>query len=331
MTHAMEMVKFGRSGLTVSRIAYGAGVLGGAYGGLDEDAAAAAVHEARTLGINLFDTAHNYGESEVRLGRILADHLKTDREEILIATKGGLRQGGEDPGASGIQRDSSPAFLRARVEESLGRLGIDYIDIYQVHWPDPDVPFEETAAALQELVDAGTIRHVGVSNFEPHQMDAFERGRPVETLQPGYHLLFRQVEDRILPYARRHDIGVMVYGALGHGLLTGTYDPSRPLGKMDWRRRHPLFVGAAVAGNLERVDALAEFARERGQTVRQLAIAWTLANPAVHTTIVGTTKVEHLREAVGAATIELTTEDLAQIDQIMQGAVEIDLFTPEEI
>lgn len=327
----MEMVRFGRTELSVSKIAYGGGVLGGGFGGLDEEAAAAAVHEARNLGINLFDTAHNYGESEVRLGRMLGDHLKTDRDEILIGTKGGLLMGGDDPGASGITRDSTRKTLHWSVDESLRRLGVDYIDIYQVHWPDPRVPFEETATALQELVDAGKIRHVGVSNFEPWQMDEFERGRPVETLQPGYHLLFRQIEDEILPYCAEHDIGVMVYGPLGHGLLSGTYDPDRPLDDLDWRRGHPLFVGDNVRTNLERVEALGEFARERGHTLRELAIAWTLANPAVHVAIVGTTKVDHLREAVRASEITLSAEDLAGIDEVMAGATEIDLFEPEQI
>jgi aryl-alcohol dehydrogenase-like predicted oxidoreductase len=306
-------------------------VLGGAYGGLDERAAAAAVREARSIGINLFDTAHNYGESEARLGRILADHFKTDREEILIATKGGLRQGGANPGESGITRDSTRETLHASVEESLRRLGIDYIDIYQVHWPDTHVPFEETAAALQELVDAGKIRHVGVSNFEPEQMEAFERGRPVETLQPGYHLLFRQIEDRILPYCAEHDIGVMVYGALGHGLLTGDFDADRKLDELDWRRGHPLFTGENVRTNLARIKALGEWARERGHSVREIAIAWTLAHPAVHVAIVGTSKVDHLHEAVDASTITLTPADLAAIDEVMAGSVEIDLFTPEQI
>ena len=327
----MNTVRLGKTGLEVSRIAYGAGVLGGAYGDLDEDAAAEAVREARTLGINLFDTAPNYGESEVLLGRILADHLKTDRDEIIIATKCGLRMGQVEQGENVVERDSSPEFLRGQVDASLTRLGVDHIDIYQVHWPDPSVPLETTAAALHEIVAAGKIRHVGVSNFEPEEMEAFARGGPVETLQPGYHLLFRQIEQRVLPYAQANDVGVMVYGALGHGMLTGSYDPDKPPGEMDWRRNHPLFVGENVRENLRRVDALAAFAREQGHSVRELAIAWTLAHPAVHTTIVGTTKVAHLREAVGAAAIELSASDLASIDAAMAGAVEIDLFTPEEI
>jgi aryl-alcohol dehydrogenase-like predicted oxidoreductase len=327
----MQTVRLGRSGLEVSRIAYGAAVLGGAYGGLDEEAAAAAVHAARDLGINLFDTATNYGDSEVRLGRILADHLKTDRDEILIATKGGLRMGDVDAGEAMIQRDASPANLRQQLDLSLQRLGVDYVDIYQVHWPDPAVAFEETAAGLQELVDAGKIRHVGVSNFEPEQMAAFDRGRPVETLQPGYHLLFREIEDRVLPYTEEHDIGVMVYGALGHGLLTGQYDADTPLREDDWRRHHPLFKGENVRRNLRCIDALGAFAEQQGHTVKELAVAWTLAHPAVHTTIVGTTSAEHLREAVRASEITLSAADLAEIDAVMADAVEIALFTPEEI
>ena len=265
------------------------------------------------------------------LGRILADHLKSDREEILLATKCGLRMEVAASGGLIVHRDCSPAFLRRQVEQSLTRLGVDHIDIYQVHGPDPNVPFEETSAALHQLVADGKIRHVGVSNFEPEDMLAFAHGGPVETLQPGYHLLFGQIESRVLPYASSQDIGVMVYGALGHGLLSGSYDPGKPPGQLDWRRRHPLFVGEGVRHNLRLIAALGQYAPELGLSVRQLAIAWTLAHPAVHTTIVGTTRVEHLREAILAADAVLSGAQLAQIQQIMADAIEVQLFTPEEI
>jgi aryl-alcohol dehydrogenase-like predicted oxidoreductase len=321
----MEMIRFGRTELEVSRIAFGGGPLGGSYGdGFDETSAIAAVRRARELGINLFDTARVYGGSEALLGRALRDHLQSDRDQIFIATKGGLGLG-----PNGVMRDASPKFLRGAVETSLGELGVDYIDIYQVHWPDANVPFAETAGGLQELVDEGKIRHVGVSNFDAADMAEFEETRPVETLQPGYHLLFRAPEEDALPYAHDHDIGVLVYGALGHGLFKGSFDPATDFGERDWRRNHFLFRPETLEQNLSKIAELGAWAEERGYTVRQLAIAWTLAHPAVHTTIVGTTNPKHIEEAAGAASIELDEADLAEIDRILEGAVHVELFAPE--
>src|SRR5918999_933574 len=188
----MKTITLGGSGLEVSRIAFGTWQLGGEWGGFDEDTAVAAIRRARELGVNLFDTAQAYGfgVSERLLGRALRHELTHHRHELVIATKGALRRT-----ASGVVRDASPEWLRTGVDASLTALGLDHIDLYQVHWPDPNVSAAETAGALGELVAEGKIGHVGVSNYTAAQMAAFAETLPVETLQPPYHPFRRDVED----------------------------------------------------------------------------------------------------------------------------------------
>jgi aryl-alcohol dehydrogenase-like predicted oxidoreductase len=287
----METTRLGMTDLQVSPIAFGTWQLGGEWGQFDEHDAIAAIRHARELGINLFDTAQAYGfgASERLLGRALGEELNHHRDDVVIATKGGLRMTDE-----GMVRDSSPSWLRSGVEQSLRALGVEYIDLYQVHWPDPDVPLAETAGALQQLVDEGKIRHVGVSNYSTTEMAAFARARPVETLQPAYHLFRPEIEADIAPYALEHDIGVLIYGPLAHGLLSGTMDEDTTFAEDDWRRQSPLFHGDAFRRNLETVRELDGFARERGRSVSQLAIAWTLANPAVDVAIVGARRAIHI-------------------------------------
>jgi aryl-alcohol dehydrogenase-like predicted oxidoreductase len=324
----MKNTKLGRTGIEVSPIAFGTWQLGGDWGSFDESAAIEAIRHARELGINFFDTAQGYGfgASERLLGRALRDELDHRRDEVVIATKGGLR-----PTDDGLVRDSSPAWLRAGVDASLRALGTDHIDVYQVHWPDPETPFAETAGALGDLVASGKIRHVGVSNFDARQMDEFSGTQPVETLQPPYHLFRREIEADVLPYAREHDIGVLVYGPLAHGLLTGTMDAETTFAADDWRRHSPLFAGEEFRTNLGKVAELSSFAAERGATVAELATAWTLANPAVQVAIVGTRQPRHIEHAVAAADLELDPEDLARIDQIMAGAVAVAGPSPEAV
>ena len=219
--------------LEVFPIAFGTWQLGGDWGRFDEDEAVAAIRQARDLGVNLFDTAQGYGfgASERVLGKALRDELDNHRNEVVIATKGGLRMTGGQ--GRGLVRDSSPEWLRKGVDSSLEALGVDHIDVYQVHWPDSKIPFAETAGALQELVEEGKIRHVGVSNYDAAQMAEFAGTRAVETLQPPYDLFRRGIEAQILPYAGEHDIGVLVYGALAHGLLTGTMDENTTFAQDD--------------------------------------------------------------------------------------------------
>jgi aryl-alcohol dehydrogenase-like predicted oxidoreductase len=325
----MKTVTLGRTGLQVTPIAYGTWQFGGDWGGVDEEAGIAAIRHARELGVNFFDTAQSYGfgVSERILGKGLAPALAAERDEIVIATKGGLRIDEE----RGLVRDSSPRWLRQGVEESLANLGIDHIDLYQVHWPDADVPFAETGAALREMIDEGKIRHVGVSNFSGAQMEELAMTCAVETMQPPYHLFRRDIEADELPYALAHDLGVLAYGPLAHGLLGGAMDSSTTFPADDWRSRSGDFQGETFERNLEVVAALAELAAERGATVSQLAIAWTLADPAVHVSIVGARRPAHLEESIGAAGLELNAADLARIEEIMSAAAPVAGASPETV
>ncbi len=322
----MKNITLGRTNLEVSPICFGTWQFGGDWGSLDERDNVAAMQRALELGVNFFDTAQAYGfgASEQLVAKALGGELRSRRDEIVIATKGGLRVEGD-----GLVRDSSPNWLRRGVDESLAHLGIDHIDLYQVHWPDPDTPLEETAGALGELVDEGKIRHVGVSNFDVEEMRGFERGRPVESLQPPYHLFRRDIDDDVLPYCREHDIGVLVYGPLAHGLLSGKFDRDTELSEDDWRSSSELFQGENFERNLDVVEELGRFAEERGHTVAQLAVAWTLARPGVHVAIVGARRPDHIEGTAPAADIELSSDDLERIESIMEGAVAVAGPTPE--
>jgi aryl-alcohol dehydrogenase-like predicted oxidoreductase len=319
----MEQIRLGRSGLKVSRLAFGTWQLGGEWGPTDETEAIAAIRRAADQGITLFDTAQGYGfgASEQLLAKALEG---VARDRVVIATKGGLRPTGE-----GLVRDSSPAWIRKGVDESLQALGSDYVDLYQVHWPDPATPFEDTAGALAELVALGKIRHVGVSNFNAGQMEAFSATLPVETLQPPYHLFRRGIEKTVLPYTAAHDIGVLVYGPLAHGLLGGHLSEGTVFAAGDWRGSSPDFKGAAFRRNLDAVEQLRRLAADLGVTLGQLAVAWTLANPAVHVAIVGTRDPRHVDEAVAAAEINLDNEVMGLIDQIMADTTSVTGPSPE--
>jgi aryl-alcohol dehydrogenase-like predicted oxidoreductase len=326
MTGDLQRVRLGRSELMVSPIAFGTWQLGGEWGKFDERKAIEAIQHARGLGINFFDTAQAYGfgVSERLLAQALEDELLEARDEVVIATKGGLRQ---VPG--GVTRDSSPDFLRDGVDKSLDALGVDFIDLYQVHWPDSETPLAETGAALAELRDEGKIRHIGVSNFSAEQMEELSRTVPVETLQPPYHLFAREIEDDVLPWSLDNDVGVLVYGPLAHGLLTGAIDADTEFADNDWRSGSPQFSEGNLRQNLVVVRQLAEVADGIGCTLSQLAIAWTLVHPAVDVAIVGSRSPDHIEESVGALGVPLSDADLQQIETVMQGAVAADGPSPE--
>jgi hypothetical protein len=216
------------------------------------------------------------------------------------------------------------------VDASLQALGTEYIDLYQVHWPDPATPFEETAEALAKLIADGKIRHVGVSNFDVEQVEAFSATLPVETLQPPYHLFRRDIEADVLPYTAANGIGVLVYGPLAHGLLGGRLGPDTRFAPDDWRSKSAMFHGETYERNLRAVAALRQLAtHELGLTLAQLAIGWTLANPAVHVAIVGTRDPDHVDEALAAAEIDLDAEAMQRINQIMADATPVSGPSPE--
>jgi len=322
----MQYTQLGEHGPRVSRIAFGNWSAGGDWGRVDREAAIAATRGALDLGITLFDTAHAYGfgAAEQLLGEALRPEIRSSRESIVIATKGGLRK--QD---GGPVRDSSPAGLRRDLEASLGALGTDYVDIYQVHWPDPATPIETTAETLDAFVREGKVRFVGVSNYDTREMAAFQRVRPIDTLQPPYHMFRREVEKTILPFAREHGIGVLVYGPLAHGLLSGRMTEGTTFASDDWRSKSDLFAGDAFRRNLAVVRELEDFATDGGATVAQLAIAWTLANAAVDVAIVGARSAEQIRQTAPAADLRLTPEDIARIELILSGEVPVGGPAPE--
>ena len=323
----MQEIRLGRSELKVSRIAFGTWQLGGDWGATDEEAALAAIRRAAERGINFFDTAQGYGfgASESLLAKALKDR---PRDQVVIATKGGLRP----TARGGVERDASPDWIRRGVDASLQALGTDYIDVYQIHWPDPKVPFAETAGVLAELKAAGKIRHVGVSNFDTAQMEEFSETLPVETLQPPYHLFRRDIEESILPYTSSHDIGVLVYGPLSHGLLSGGLTTESRFAPDDWRSRSDVFRGELYRRNLRVVSALDRFAQfELGTSVSRLAIAWTLSNPAVHVAIVGTRNPKHIDDAIAAGDLVLDTAALNRIEDIIRDEVRVGGPSPESV
>jgi len=322
----MKYTQLGQTSLQVSRICHGTWQFGGDWGSFEQREAQAAIRHALDLGINFFDTAQAYGfgASERVLGDALRPELKNQRDKVIVATKGGLRMEGDK-----LLRDASPKWLRQGVEQSLKNLGVDYIDLHQVHWPDPHTQSSETAGALEQFVKEGKVRYVGVSNYDAKQMAEFEKTRRIDTLQPPYHLFRREIEEEILPYCENHGIGVLVYGPLAHGLLGGRYTPQTTFAADDWRSKSRAFRGEGFKQNLRVVERLKDVAKRQGITVAQLAIAWVLANPAVDVAIVGARNPKQLEQTAPAADVQLREDSLREIEQIIQDVVLTGGPTPE--
>jgi aryl-alcohol dehydrogenase-like predicted oxidoreductase len=315
----MRYVRLGQTGLEVSAVALGTWAFGGDWGTVDLEAAKATIRRSLQEGVTLFDTAQGYGFGAAE--QVLAQALRgrARREDVVIATKGGLRM--REDGT--LIRDTSRGWLRQGVESSLRNLGTDYLDLYQVHWPDPRTSAEETAQAVDELVRDGLVRHAGVSNYGIDEMETLRGYGRVETLQPPYDMFRREIEDEILPYAVKNNLGVLVYGPLAHGLLSGAMNPATTFAVDDWRSKSPDFTGETFRQNLAVVERLKVLARARGMSLPQLAVAWTLANPAVDVAVVGARRASHLDETAAAADIEVSAADLQEIDAIMADALPV--------
>jgi len=320
----MPDVRLGTTDLHVSTIGLGTWSYGGDWGTVDIEGAPATIHRALELGVTLFDTAQAYGFGQAE--SVLADALWSGvgRQDVIIATKGGLRMEG-----TRLLRDAGAAWLRQGVEESLRNLRTDYIDLYQVHWPDRHTPAEATADVLLALVAEGKVRHVGVSNYDVTEMAELGRFIKVETLQPPYHLFRRDIEADVLPYCAAHGVGVLVYGPMAHGLLSGTMSTQTRFAADDWRFHSPDFTGDPFAANLAVVEGLRAFAAARDMSLPQLAVAWTLAQPSVDVALVGARRPDHLGELVGAADVKLSEADVREIDRIMAAAVPVHGPAPE--
>ena len=269
----MDQISIGSSALKTSRIGLGTWAIGGwQWGGTDEAASIATIRRAVELGVTLIDTApvYGFGRSEEIVGKALAEGGLRDR--VQLATKAGLAwQNGV------IYRDSRPARIRREIEDSLRRLRTDFIDLYQVHWPDLETPLAETAQTLEDLRREGKIRAIGVSNFSPLQMDAFRAVARLDAVQPPYNLFERAIEADVLPYAERTALTVLSYGALCRGLLSGRMTAATTFGGDDLRKVDPKFQGARFGQYLLAVAALKQLAQERfGKTVLALAVRWVL-------------------------------------------------------
>jgi aryl-alcohol dehydrogenase-like predicted oxidoreductase len=320
----MRYVRLGKTELEVSAIAFGTWAFGGDWGSFDAQQSKEAIHHALDLGVTFFDTAQAYGFGVSE--RLLADALweRARREDVIVATKGGLRMQGK-----ALLRDASRQSIREGAESSLRNLRTDYIDLYQVHWPDPRTPAEETARVLEDLVKEGKLRHVGVSNYDVGQLVELAQYGRLETLQPPYHLFNRGIEAHILPYAAEHDIGVLVYGPLAHGLLSGRMTAETSFRADDWRSHSPDFSGKAFRQNVHVIERLKKYAEGRGITLPQLAVAWTLSHPAVHVAIVGARRASQLDGTISAADLSLVPQDLEDIYRIMSEAVPVTGPSPE--
>jgi aryl-alcohol dehydrogenase-like predicted oxidoreductase len=301
--------------LISSRIALGTWAIGGwMWGGTDEKESIRTIHAALDYGINLIDTApiYGYGRSEEIVGEALRQH--GDREKVMLATKVGL-----DWTNGKIERNSTRQRILQELQDSLRRLQTDYIDIYQVHWPDPLVPIEETALTLRELYEQAKVRAIGVSNFSPEQMVRFESVAPLHTIQPPYNLFEREIERDVLPYAREYSKTTLAYGALCRGLLSGAMNANRRFAKDDMRKTtDPKFQQPHFAEYLGATDRLDAFARERfGKRVIHLAVRWLLDQPGVGVALWGARHPEQLTPIAEVSGWSLTKSDFAAIDAIL--------------
>jgi len=311
----MESIALGNSGISSSRIGLGTWAIGGwMWGGTDEAQAIATIRSALDRGISLIDTApvYGFGTSESIVGKALSTPAL--RQQAVIATKAGLEWSSGKP-----RRDSRPERLRQELEDSLRRLRTDYIDLYQIHWPDPLVPIEDVAAELARMYGAGKIRAIGVSNFDPRQMEAFRAAAPLHTVQPPYNLFERGIDADVLPYAADSGLTVLAYGALCRGLLSGRISADTRFEGDDLRRADPKFADARLRSRyIAAVKALDRLARERyGRDVLSLAVRWVLdRGPTV--ALWGARRPDQLDAVAGALSWKLDAQTMHDIDAILR-------------
>ena len=315
----MKTRKLGYSDLEITRIGLGTWAMGGggwayAWGPQDDASSVAAIHKALDLGINWIDTAAVYGigHSEEVVGKAVAGR----RDKVVLATKCSrvFEKGGTTP--FGRLKAKS---VREELEASLRRLGTDYIDLYQIHWPDPEPDIEEGWTEIARQVKAGKIRYAGVSNFSVAQIRRIQKIHPVASLQPPYSMLRRDVEAELLPFCGANNIGVIVYSPMQAGLLAGAFSRDRVerLADDDWRKRSPYFTEPALSANLDLVEKLKSLAAKRGRSVAELAIAWVLRRSEVTAAIVGGRGPEQVEQTRGGGDWDLTPAEVAEIDTLI--------------
>ncbi|SFP75558.1 aldo/keto reductase [Hymenobacter arizonensis] len=308
----MKTRQLGRSGLTVSALGLGCMGMSDFYGGQDDAESTRTLHRALDLGVTFFDTADMYGpfKNEELLGKA----FKGRREGIVLATKFGIERDPNDPTKRGI--NGRPEYVKAACEASLKRLGTDHIDLYYQHRVDPNTPIEETVGAMADLVAAGKVRFLGLSEAAPGTVRRAMAVHPITALQTEYSLWSREPEDEIMPTIRELGVGFVPYSPLGRGFLTGQIQKFEDLEADDYRRHTPRFQGENFQKNLDLVARINDLAQQKHCTASQLALAWVLAQGEDVVPIPGTKRVKYLEENLGALEVSLSAAELAQLDEI---------------
>jgi aryl-alcohol dehydrogenase-like predicted oxidoreductase len=320
MSNPVRTRPLGASGLHLTTIGFGTWAMGGGdwkfgWGAQDDAESIRGIQAGLDAGINWIDTAaiYGHGHSEEIVGRAIAGR----RDQVVVATKcGRVWEGDSREIGKRLRRES----VLAECDASLRRLKVERIDLYQIHWPEPDEEVEEGWAAIGELIDAGKVRAAGVSNFNLAQLQRAQAIRPIASLQPPYSMLRRDIEAEILPWCAANGVGIVVYSPMQAGLLTGTFSRERAaaLGPDDWRSRHPFFQEPQLSRNLALVEGLRPLAAGLGLTVAQLALAWTLRHAAVTSAIAGARSPKQIAETVQAGNVDLPPDAIDRIDALLR-------------
>ncbi|HUN99744.1 MAG TPA: aldo/keto reductase [Bradyrhizobium sp.] len=322
----MEYRAFGQTGINISAIGFGCWEIGGGYGSIEEAEFMKAINRALDAGINSFDTAEAYGMGASE--KSLAKALGSRRKEAVITTKVGVGYP-DKPN----YRDSSRARVMESIEKSLKALETDYVDVYLIHWPDRTLPFEEPMHALDDLVKQGKVRFAGLSNFKLDEIKTCMTVRRVDVVQYCWNMFDRRMQTEIFPYCQENKIGVMAYGSLAYGMLTGAFNEETSFGKGDWRAKRGqlmnlnlfqhLFGPDHFLKNLRAVEELKPMAARYGKTLPQFALRWTLSNPVVSTALVGCRNIAEVDDNLGALGWSISDADMNEIDAILarHGAV----------
>jgi aryl-alcohol dehydrogenase-like predicted oxidoreductase len=318
----MQTRKLGYSDLYLTTVGLGTWAIGGewqwGWGPQDDTESIAAIQRAIDLGINWIDTAPAYGlgHSEEIVGQAIAA-MAGRRDQVIIATKCSMVW---DEGSTMVYRRLKAESVRREAEDSLRRLKVDVIDLYQIHWPNPDEDIEEAWGAIADMIREGKIRYAGGSNFSVAQLKRVQAIHPVASLQPPYSMLRRDAEQELLPYCTANNIGVVAYSPMQAGLLTGKFTQERvaSLPDGDWRRQNSLFQEPQLSANLALVEKLRPIAERHGKTLAQLAIAWVLRRPEVTAAIVGARRPSQIEETAPAGDWTLSQKDIAEIDALLE-------------